>query len=855
MPPPALPPEPGDDDDDEEPPKPQRITHPKDRHLRALRDKVEEMKSHSLVLGRKWGHDLHHEQRHRWRSRRTVARRQERLRHRERRERRAASVAATAADAAAAGTSGWLARRDARLSLDAAELEAAGADGEGEEEDSEFAEEERRRRLEATMGHLGESTRDFRAGGGWASQSHDGLTPGWSTHALRPGFGPVGGVHNALKHQVKRSFNRGATETLAVEHSAKHPHNSPMLHGHREQPLRDQHKHQGGGEVDLGVKFQFARAHRAPDGYQSRGSGCVAVGRTNEFRLGSERLSEMLTELTLRCALTKEQARACGTHLASFAASGDTFIGYGRFVEIAKCAGISEADMDKYKQLFQAFDSNHDSKLDLEELCDGLAYFKRRTLRSKLRLLYTMWCGQHCDHSEHGGYYEAGLSKFQVYGLLSALMGADLKVSTELRNRDRRSRSSSAAAAVAAKPALTDASLLSRKELALLEQLFAAVATDDVPTIQTLLAKGARLDVRNPQGGRTPLEQASEDGKDKAHRCIKAWMWQQEKEAKESAAKHARRGSGAISAAMSAATHSKPSASTLETTVEAAAEGEGEEGESDQEAQEELDDEVSEPEQEEEEEEEEEEQAADNASSTAAAAEAQSRAPPAPEEWGVHVFDFLTNSIFVPLDPHGKGDMSLETLYREVSRSERLAGFIQEGAFPSQSQLDLSRNDWAALYADFYAIGLRLREQSRLRGKIRSQGAAGNTKEAQMTGLETLHCYELEVSTARRDQMHDIDADSKTARRMPTTWRDQWHARHAPWRRGNRAADEKFEKEVHRMMKSSWKSRLSRASGAIKVAGTGFKGKKKVAAPTDICYHCKQPGHWKQDCPLLHKEL
>ena len=57
------------------------------------------------------------------------------------------------------------------------------------------------------------------------------------------------------------------------------------------------------------------------------------------------------------------------------------------------------------------------------------------------------------------------------------------------------------------------------------------------------------------------------------------------------------------------------------------------------------------------------------------------------------------------------------------------------------------------------------------------------------------------------------------------------------------------------MMKSSWKSRLSRASGAIKVAGTGFKGKKKVAAPTDICYHCKQPGHWKQDCPLLHKEL
>ena len=182
--------------------------------------------------------------------------------------------------------------------------------------------------------------------------------------------------------------------------------------------------------------------------------------------------------------------------------------------------------MSVYKQLFHTFDTNNDAKLDLEELCDGLAYFKRRTLRSKLRLLYTMWCGRHCDEEvDHGGYYEAGLSKFQVYGLIAMLMGADLKVAEELRSNVS-STSSSSSGAAAARPSsvppvlanvgsspkgkkksksiaakterekeLMEAQQASKEisevELQLVQKLFAEIANDNVPSIQLLLAKGA----------------------------------------------------------------------------------------------------------------------------------------------------------------------------------------------------------------------------------------------------------------------------------------------------------------------------------------------------------------------------
>ena len=424
------------DDGSPEPPPRRlpRVKHTRDRQIQGLQDKLDDLRANSRVAGQVWGHETHQEQCARWRSRREGLRRRERKRQARRAETRAERAASVSADAAAAGTSGWLARKEAQISMHSMSL----SDGEESlldpeanpwdvDPETEAGVKQRRERELRALGvangatilsgnricALSESIRDVNVASQWTRTEREGLSPGWSSHPMRPGVGPVGSIAVAQLHQVKRTFNRGVAETLALDHTDKRPHNSPMIHGHREQPLQEHHQDQGGGDMDPGIRYSFARAERHADGLQSRGSGCIAVGRSKEFRQNSERLAEMLAELTLRCALTKEQTRQVGQQLASFASSGDAFISYGRFIEIAKCAGISEADMSIYKQLFHTFDTNHDAKLDLEELCDGLAYFKRRTLRTKLRLLYTMWCGQNCDADvDHGGYFEAGLSKF-----------------------------------------------------------------------------------------------------------------------------------------------------------------------------------------------------------------------------------------------------------------------------------------------------------------------------------------------------------------------------------------------------------------------------------------------------------
>eukprot|EP01043_Picozoa_sp_COSAG02_P040465 COSAG02_NODE_3278_length_7026_cov_28.128771_8_plen_152_part_00 len=143
-----------------------------------------------------------------------------------------------------------------------------------------------------------------------------------------------------------------------------------------------------------------------------------------------------------------------------------------------------------------------------------MAYFKRRTLRAKLRLLYTMWCGRHCDEDvDHGGYYEAGLTKLQVYGLLATLIGADPKVAESLRAISNNTDAGSAGAGttglnmdnrkvsrkrIAGKAehvkALREAQEASQKispaELQLVLELFASIANDNVTQIQVLLAKG-----------------------------------------------------------------------------------------------------------------------------------------------------------------------------------------------------------------------------------------------------------------------------------------------------------------------------------------------------------------------------
>jgi hypothetical protein len=60
---------------------------------------------------------------------------------------------------------------------------------------------------------------------------------------------------------------------------------------------------------------------------------------------------------------------------------------------------------------------------------------------------------------------------------------------------------------------------------------------------------------------------------------------------------------------------------------------------------------------------------------------------------------------------------------------------------------------------------------------------------------------------------------------------------------------------VIRLTKRVWKAKVLRSRNkmagiqAVKRLTTASAPKK--ATSKDICYHCKQPGHWKVDCPLL----
>jgi hypothetical protein len=389
-----------------------------------------------------------------------------------------------------------------------------------------------------------------------------------------------------------------------------------------------------------------------------------------------------------------------------------------------------------------------------------------------------------------------------------------------------------------------------------------------------------RLDVKNPEDGRLPLETAQEDGHEKAYLCLKAWAWQQEKDRQESMGKHGRRGSAAIRIAMDARMRSGTRAaaatrtgtgtgrpdSTTTSHQQLPQDDDGEEAEelfcqpaqapaqagtvvqevaaaeaephNDEDEDEDDDDDSDEDEEEEEEEEEGEDEneievvAEPDASGTAAdgdgndqenaavATDTQQQPPPpatppaavgtrtstAPQvgaSWGDLVFGFMEQAVFTPLDAHGKGSMSFEHLHRAISRSAQLAKFVQSGAFPGQGQLDLGRNDWAALYADYYEIGRRLRQETGMRGPLLTMGGPTATSQAnELLGLPTLHAFETEVTVARRDPMDDIEADHKVARKPRTTWRDQWHARQAAWRRRIRADEDKYDTEVKRCVRA-----------------------------------------------------
>jgi hypothetical protein len=251
---------------------------------------------------------------------------------------------------------------------------------------------------------------------------------GWETHPLRTrAYGSVGGTrYTSDLGERSRSFSRSAVDSLVSTHRRAHPHNTPMLHSFGDSLLEERHREQQPGAAPP-IKLAFAKARRSPDGAtRSRGSGVIAVGAHPELRRRSGRLNEMVAELQVwphappppppptpaplpptpapppptpapppprqpprvraplipvvrpvaraaqsRCGLEGGESRRLAGMLASFAAHDSPYIGFTQFVGIAKCVGCGESDMGFLSQLFQAYDTDDNLKLDLEELADG----------------------------------------------------------------------------------------------------------------------------------------------------------------------------------------------------------------------------------------------------------------------------------------------------------------------------------------------------------------------------------------------------------------------------------------------------------------------------------------------------
>eukprot|EP01052_Picozoa_sp_SAG31_P034207 SAG31_NODE_3963_length_3716_cov_3.038430_2_plen_200_part_00 len=142
------------------------------------------------------------------------------------------------------------------------------------------------------------------------------------------------------------------------------------------------------------------------------------------------KVTEMLHELQIRCHLTTAQINQLSLQLVSHVSRGEKHINFSRFVEIAKSVGLERPDMEFYNKMYSVIDTNNSNSVDFEELCVGLSYFGSSNVRNKLRLLYQTWSLHWASGNDvdHDGHYEVGLSKFDIFAMLSTLIGSSHEV-------------------------------------------------------------------------------------------------------------------------------------------------------------------------------------------------------------------------------------------------------------------------------------------------------------------------------------------------------------------------------------------------------------------------------------------
>ena len=177
-----------------------------------------------------------------------------------------------------------------------------------------------------------------------------------------------------------------------------------------------------------------------PAGAQVRrvasGSCLITTGQHAKLRERTTHLLGQITQLNRQIDLKSSQLERIKRQFVALSTGANSnstkpVISFNRFVEVMKALGCGDqpAQADFLKRFYKIMDRDGDRTLDFGELLDGLAILLEGTARQKLQLFYVMYAyhdpndvGKHYKDAAERAELEKGLSKFNIYRVLMAVV-------------------------------------------------------------------------------------------------------------------------------------------------------------------------------------------------------------------------------------------------------------------------------------------------------------------------------------------------------------------------------------------------------------------------------------------------